>query len=69
MVTQHYPQLGTRLARGPLTQPVAWSSPPVCLLKFNVDGAKSKGVLNNKKEVMFMFLKHVWINDSNQAKV
>lgn len=49
MVTQHYPQLGTLLDRGPLTQPVAWSSPPVCLLKFNVDGDKSKGVLNNKK--------------------
>ena len=55
-----------------------WSSPPLGVLTFNVDGAtRGKpgptgigGVLhNNKGGVLFMFSKHVGICDSNEAKM
>ena len=57
---------------------ILWSLPPICLFKFNVDGAaRGKpglagigGVLRNcNGDVLFMFSKYVWVCDSNEAEV
>lgn len=57
---------------------ILWSLPPPGAFKFNVDEATrgrrgptgNEGVLhNNKGEVLFMFLKHEGVCDSNESKV
>ena len=57
---------------------LSWCSPSCGVLKVNVEGAvKGKpglagieGILRNQEgKVLYLFSKHVWIKDSNEAEV